>query len=396
MDETGTRIAPSPRIRSPGSSSARTAQGLVRASASTDAIPATTTLVDLPATVSTGTPLVLTGVATDDDGNPATDDGVVGVVEVSVDGGATWQVADGRGTWTYTWTPTVAGTYEVLARAIDDSVNLPGAAILASDTVEVTAPEQPNGFSLFDPYEVVTGTSYNDGQPVSLGVRFEATETGAVTALKYWRTAADADDTDTRPGYLWDAGGTLLATVTFTSAPGNAGWQVATLDTPVQIAANTEYVVSYQTQDNYLAGGNFFSSGFTDPFGVLTAPSGQNGVYAYGTSLQFPTQSYNSSNYWGDLAFEPGAGVATPLGTLTPAGGWNLPTTPAPEAFAFFANLPDALLFRSTVDPDPVAPGNFPTAWQHSPVPESHVFEPWIPPDPTAPELYFDRDAFVF
>ena len=42
----------------------------------------------------------ITGTATDTGG------GVVGGVEVSVDGGTTWHPASGRASWTYTWTPT--------------------------------------------------------------------------------------------------------------------------------------------------------------------------------------------------------------------------------------------------------------------------------------------------
>ena len=41
----------------------------------------------------------LTGTAADAGG------GRVGAVEVSVDGGASWHPADGRETWSYTWTP---------------------------------------------------------------------------------------------------------------------------------------------------------------------------------------------------------------------------------------------------------------------------------------------------
>ena len=42
----------------------------------------------------------ITGTATDGDGG-----GIVGGVEVSVDGGQTWHPATGRADWRYTWTP---------------------------------------------------------------------------------------------------------------------------------------------------------------------------------------------------------------------------------------------------------------------------------------------------
>ena len=96
--------------------------GLLPASASTDTIAPTATITS-PATigVSAGTPQTIQGTATDRGG------GVVGAVEVSVDGGATWHPAAGRATWTYTWTPDASGTVTPLARAADDSGNLTGA-----------------------------------------------------------------------------------------------------------------------------------------------------------------------------------------------------------------------------------------------------------------------------
>ena len=51
-------------------------------------------------------------------------------------------------------------------------------------------------------------------------MRFTVDRAGEVTELKYWRSSLDAGDTDVREGHLWRADGTLLATVTFTSAPG--------------------------------------------------------------------------------------------------------------------------------------------------------------------------------
>ena len=287
-------------------------QGLVRASASTDFVPATTTLADLPDTVDQFTPVTITGTATDDDGDPATSDGVVGVVEVSVDGGSTWRVANGKANWSYTWVPVQVGTFEVVARAIDDSLNLPQTADLLVEIVDVTQPPPPTEFSLFEPFVPVTGLAQNDGQPLELGVRFLATETGRITELKYWRADADASDTDVRDGHLWDQNGNLLATVTFTSDPNETGWQVATLSTPVQVLANTEYVASYHTDDNYFTDTGFFTSDFTEFFGRLTAPGGANGVYAYNPDVVFPTQTFQSSNYWVDLTFEPGPLVNTP------------------------------------------------------------------------------------
>jgi hypothetical protein len=61
----------------------------------------------------------ITGTATDSGG------GVVGGVEVSIDGGATWHPASGTERWSYSWR--VPGDVEdatILSRAVDDSGNI--------------------------------------------------------------------------------------------------------------------------------------------------------------------------------------------------------------------------------------------------------------------------------
>ena len=93
-----------------------------------------------------------------------------------------------------------------------------------------------------------------------------------------------------------------------TRRPAKPAGRSLKLDAPVQIQADTEYVVSYRTDDNYQAARNFFGvEDYTDPFGTLTAPGIGNGVYAYGPDDVFPTQTYRGENYWADVTFEPGA-----------------------------------------------------------------------------------------
>ncbi|HET8546235.1 MAG TPA: N,N-dimethylformamidase beta subunit family domain-containing protein, partial [Pseudolabrys sp.] len=280
--------------------------GLTPATASSDHTPATATLSNLPTQIPALQPITVTGTATDNDGNTATTDGVVALVEVSLDGGATWRPAQGSSSsWSYQWVPVQPGTYTIRARAIDDSLNIPLTASLPSDTVEVTAPTTPATIGLFDPLTAVTGQVFDDNLSVELGTKFQSNQVGTITQLKYYRDATDANDTDVRTGHLWDISGALLASVTFTSAVGAAGWQVATLSSAVAIAANTTYVVSYHTNDNYFAQDFFFTSPFTEPFGVLSSPATDNGVYDYGSTTLFPTSSFRNTNYWTDVTFAP-------------------------------------------------------------------------------------------
>ena len=86
--------------------------------------------------------------------------------------------------------------------------------------------------------------------------------------------------------------------------------------TPVAIAADTIYIVSYHSNGDYVASnGYFFNQAHTS--GSLTAPAdangaqsvytGGNGVFAVytpgGDDPVFPTSSYGASNYWVDLGF---------------------------------------------------------------------------------------------
>ena len=82
---------------------------------------------------------------------------------------------------------------------------------------------------------------------------------------------------------------------------------VVNLATPVQIAANTLYVVSYHTSNGqYAVTQNAFTSAGLDS-GVLHAPSSPasagNGVYRYSPTSAFPSSSYLGSNYWVDVVF---------------------------------------------------------------------------------------------
>ncbi|MDT8857835.1 DUF4082 domain-containing protein [Paracoccaceae bacterium Fryx2] len=349
-------------------------QGLIRATQSLDLVAATTTLVDIPDTVAALSTVVISGTATDDDGNAATPDGQVAVVEVSLDGGTTWRVAtttDNWATWTYNWTPTAQGVYTIRARAIDDSLNVVNVTP-SQDVVTVTAPELPETFGVFDAADIVTGFVYNDNTSIELGMRFSVNTPGAVTELKYWRAELDAGDTDVRAGHLWSASGTLLATVTFTSVAGATGWQVAQLSTPVDLVAGAEYVVSYRTENNYFAAGGFFAEGrevafdgldngaFSGIFGVVSAFQ-SGGVFHYGGGAPvMPTQTYASANYWVDVTFDPVASGANTAPVITSPAAFtiaegllqvgNITATDAETSILFYSIAGGADAARFTIN----------------------------------------------
>ena len=70
---------------------------------------------------------------------------------------------------------------------------------------------------------------------------------------------------------------------------------------PVAITAGTTYVASYHTNAGHYA---FTSNGLVSPVSnpPLTALA-SGGVYAYGSSDAFPSNTYNASNYWVDVVY---------------------------------------------------------------------------------------------
>ena len=87
------------------------------------------------------------------------------------------------------------------------------------------------------------------------------------------------------------------------------------LSSPVTIAANTTYVASYYAPSGHYAGDdNYFATAGVDnaPLHALgNGVDGGNGVYRYGTGGGFPTSTFQSSNYWVDVVFQPSAGDTT-------------------------------------------------------------------------------------
>ena len=99
--------------------------GLFPAVPSTDVAPPTSAITSPAngANIAAESSVTITGTATDTGG------GVVGSVEVSLDGGTTWRRATGTANWSYTWRPGILGPTTLRSRAVDDSGNLetPGA-----------------------------------------------------------------------------------------------------------------------------------------------------------------------------------------------------------------------------------------------------------------------------
>ena len=267
---------------------------LTVASASTDSANPTAAITSpiSGADAPSGSPLIISGTASDTGG------GVVGAVEISLDNGTTWLMATGLESWTYTWIPSTPGsTANIRARAIDDSGNI-GAA---TAPISVNVIERVCPCSIWDDTFTPTGSG-NDAQPIEVGVKFQSTETGYITGLRFYK---DAANTGTHTGHLWANDGTQLAEAIFTSETAS-GWQNVYFSTPVQIQANTTYVASYHSSGGgYSFDDQYFTAEFNSPplRALADGEDGPNAVYVYGASA-FPTLTYQSANYWVDVIFD--------------------------------------------------------------------------------------------
>jgi hypothetical protein len=290
--------------------------GLAPASASTDNT-APTSVIASPAagaSIPTGSTVTISGTATDAGG------GVVGGVEVSTDGGATWHPATGRASWTYSWTPSAAGSVTIRTRAADDSGNLETPS--AGRTVTVGAQTCP---CTIWPASTAPATVDADTNAVNLGVKFRADTNGFITGIRFYKGTAN---TGTHIGALWTSAGGQLASATF-SGETASGWQQVNFASPVAVTANTVYVASYFAPvGRYSTGSSYFATAGVDnpPLHALRdGESGGNGLYSYAAGLAFPASTYQSENYWVDVVFTasaPGPDTTPPTVTaVTPTGG---------------------------------------------------------------------------
>jgi hypothetical protein len=273
--------------------------GLTAATPSADATPPTSTITSPAAggTVAPRSNVNVTGTATDAGG------GVVGGVEVSIDGGATWHPATGRASWSYTFRAGSSGTLNITSRTVDDSANLesPSAGI----TVTIGSANQSCPCSIWGTQAVPEkAAETTDNAALEVGVKFRSQIDGNITKLRFYKGATN---TGTHVGHLWTRTGTLLASATFTNETAT-GWQEVTFASPVAITAGTTYVASYYApRGNYAVNEDYFAPAAVDspPLRALRdGEDGGNGVYGYGPLGTFPTGTYRTENYWVDVVFE--------------------------------------------------------------------------------------------
>lgn len=156
----------------------------------------------------------------------------------------------------------------------------------------------------------------NDSKSVEIGVKFRADSNGYVTGLRFYKASTNVG---THIGHIWSRAGVLLGSATFTSET-KSGWQQVNFSTPIAVSANTTYIASYfAPSGHYSATSNFFARvGIDSPplHALANGVDGANGVYRYGSSSGFPTDSYFSTNYWVDVVYAAQTTIANPQLTI--------------------------------------------------------------------------------
>jgi hypothetical protein len=210
-----------------------------------------------------------------------------------------------------TYTGTVVGG----SAGVQDGNGRPlGANFSWSFTTAAAASFYP---SLWRPTATPQVASFSDPNSIEVGVEFYSDVGGLITGVRFYK---GDQNTGTHVGNLWGSDGTLLATATFSNETAS-GWQQVNFASPVAISANTTYIASYFTSSGFYArdDGYFLNAG-VDAYPLhapATSAAGGNGLYAYGASSTFPTQTDDGSNYWVDVVFSTSPAVTS----VTPAAG---------------------------------------------------------------------------
>jgi hypothetical protein len=159
-------------------------------------------------------------------------------------------------------------------------------------------------------------------------MKFRSDLAGSISAVRFYKGPSNIG---AHVGNLWTLTGTKLASVNF-SGETSSGWQQASFSSPVPISANTTYIVSYYSPNGWYADDlQYFGTAGVDraPLHALSnGTDGANGVYIYATGGGFPTDTYNSTNYWVDVVFVT-ANVSTwsISGTITGGAGATVKLT---------------------------------------------------------------------
>lgn len=177
------------------------------------------------------------------------------------------------------------------------------------------SPPGPPGVSAFEHPPEGYGDVLAESTPVTVGTVMVNTVPGTYTHISFFKTAGDV--ANARDIALYDLTGEVLATASTTGEPAGPLWITVELDTPVHrdggnpatpgvIATQGVTAAVHFPNGYFMALPDRFDNGiFTGPFYLPANSEQDNGVFYYGVSIGYPSNSYNTSYYGTDVLFVP-------------------------------------------------------------------------------------------
>ena len=142
-----------------------------------------------------------------------------------------------------------------------------------------------------------------DGSSVELGVKFTSSTTGHISGIRFYKAAAN---TGSHVVALYSSAGALLASAT-ASGESASGWQQVSFAKSIAITAGTTYVAAYFAPNGHYSDtpAGFGTATSNPPLTALANAVSGDGVFAYSPTATFPSNSFNATNYWVDVDWEP-------------------------------------------------------------------------------------------
>jgi len=173
------------------------------------------------------------------------------------------------------------------------------AATSSAAVAEVPANRAPavaaSSYSVWPDSVVPASPVDTDRTRTTLGLEFSTASAGQVSAIEVYRGPGGAVPQDAT---IWAPDGRALAVADFAD-PEGTGWLVAELPEPVTLTPGQRYVASYTAPRGGYAGDN---DALATPV-VRDALTAWRGVFTRGQGR--PDQTYQQSNYYVDVVFEP-------------------------------------------------------------------------------------------
>lgn len=161
------------------------------------------------------------------------------------------------------------------------------------------SPKAPTGLTIFT---TQTPNMYENDWTYELGTKFWADVNGQITQVRLHTNELEGGNHTVRIWRIKDA--TVLAgPYTWDISSGTAGWKIFTLPTPLEIAANTDYIVAISNSKDWWYAEQIH--GFDAPIvngNLHTYVS--SGVYS-DISGTMPTEIWENTNYFRDVVFVP-------------------------------------------------------------------------------------------